>query len=80
MPGCTFFQIDRQAIKSHEINPPAGVPRERIVPVRYCIHRHSPVTLAQTRVMGGANLLLCQGDLEKCPLSRAQYLEAEGTR
>jgi hypothetical protein len=69
MSGCECFKVKNQYIESNE-NRGHGQYDPLVVKIPYCVHEQSPVTLNQTAVIGGANLLRCGGHLENCQIPK----------
>ena len=69
MSNCECYKIKTQYIESREVHA-HGQYDPMVVKIPYCVHEQSPVTLNQTAVVGGANLLVCGGNLENCQISK----------
>ena len=69
MADCPFYKLEQKFIRSREISAQATGTTVR---VPYCTHHHSPAERHRvTRVVGGANLLRCQGDVAACQIPAA---------
>lgn len=75
MSKCPFYQVLVRNYKSREILPCHQVQNHRTVNIPWCSHKHSPASQKVAFVAGGANLLTCKGDTEKCPLSEAERFD-----
>jgi hypothetical protein len=67
MSICQFYNLGVQHRISKEINSNHQASLNT-TKTPWCSHNDSPVTLEQTNVIGGAFLLRCGGDLDKCQL------------
>lgn len=67
MAQCPLYFEHVQPLRSREIGGDGAV-RHVVVPC--CDHQHSPAPRhIAPKVIGGANLLKCSGDLEKCQVA-----------
>lgn len=74
---CPFYRVDRKELRSREIRADR-MQDVQIVRIPWCGHpKHTPVTRQDTRVLGGARLLQCGGDLGRCPLTDEQFEDME---
>ena len=69
MSICECYKVKNQYIKSNEIQSHGQV-EEQVIKIPYCTHEESPATLKQISGFGGANLLQCESDLQKCQIAR----------
>jgi hypothetical protein len=74
MDKCSLYQLKTKFISSNELHPDRAT-RGECIKVPWCAHKHSPVTKKQTSVIGGANLLKCDGDLSKCQVDPAKMAD-----
>lgn len=75
MPQCPYFKVERTILRSRETRPDRMEPPPQTIHMPWCAHKHSPVSRVAARGLGGANLLKCEGDLKKCPLTPAQLVD-----
>ncbi len=74
MSKCQYYEVSVRNIKSRERQPHHQVQNYRTDNIPWCSHKHSPACQKKVvSVMGGANLLTCKGDTEKCPLSETEF-------
>jgi hypothetical protein len=69
MSICQFYKRGIQHRENTEVNSSQQA-SYNTTKAPWCSHIYSPVKQAQTRTMGGGNLLKCEGDLEKCALPK----------
>lgn len=64
---CPYYNEHRQVLRSKRITGGRGAPLSQVVIVPWCSHENSPVPrMIAISVIGGAGILRCGGDLEKC--------------
>ena len=66
---CPFYKFEYIANHSNEINEFRQV-ETQYSEIPYCNHEQSPVTLMATKVIGGANMLICGGNLNCCQVGK----------
>ena len=76
MSLCPYYHVHSRTHESREIfshQQHAGVNAVRIP---WCGHKHSPAEKDMvTTVVGGAGLLRCGGDLEKCQVPKETFAD-----
>lgn len=64
MGSCHYFHKDSRTIKSNEKHSHQQISNTSVLRIFWRTHKHSPVK--DPWVVGGAKMLRCGGDLEKC--------------
>jgi hypothetical protein len=77
MAQCPHYRVEKETLRSNEIRADRMPADVQVIRMPWCAHpKHSPVSKIDATSMGGANLLTCEGDWKnKCPLTRAQFLD-----
>ena len=71
MSECPYYQVHVHTMRSNQIRADRQAQVER-VQIPWCAHDESPVDQrTATRVIGGANLLRCAGELARCQVPGA---------
>jgi hypothetical protein len=73
METCPFYRVERKTLRSRTIGDQQLV----TVETPWCAHKHSPVTLKRTKVIGGSLLLACKGDLNRCQVPSDKLTDIE---
>jgi hypothetical protein len=68
---CRYFHKDSRTIQSNEKRSDQQVANVSVLRTFWCTHKHSPVPAAW--VAGGAHLLKCGGDLDKCQVPPGKF-------
>lgn len=71
MSSCRYFHKESRPIQSDEIRSHQQTSNDQVLRTFWCTHKHSPVPAAW--VVGGANMLRCDGDLEKCQVPPEKF-------
>lgn len=75
MSDCPFYKVHVRHLQSRETTPDRQLHNHKTITIPWCSHKHSPVSqsLATSVVVGGANLLTCKGDIEKCLIPKTEF-------
>ena len=69
MAKCGFYRVETSTVRGHTQRADRREPPPKRVVLPWCAHpEFSPVTKAQA-VGAGVPLLVCGGDLGKCPIA-----------
>ncbi|WP_432744407.1 hypothetical protein ABXJ76_04240 [Methylobacter sp. G7] len=71
MSKCPFFNKDSKGMPSNEINSNQQQSDYQILTTYWCTHEDSPISSAW--VVGGATILRCGGDIEKCQIPPKKF-------
>ena len=75
MNKCPYSKTEHKQIQSQESRSDRQPVGHRTIKLQWCDHSHSPVTKDHMNFIGGSRQLLCEGNLDKCFLSREEFAD-----
>ena len=74
MEKCPYYHVHTETFKSRENRSDRQSAGGSIARTPWCGHKHSPAERhIVTNVIGGASILQCDGELEKCQVPRDKF-------